>query len=458
MIAPGELVHLPNAAPIITFQAKPLYKSLLDGDIDPFNRYDDIEIAAWLLDSGRGDYPLDDLFPAYLGQSVPGDSGEICKALPLLWNVLEEQLKAQGLEKVYETIEKPLTPVLADMERNGIALDASVLHALSRDADRQLLSLQEKIYDLAGHAFNIASPKQIREVLYVKMGLPSSGKKTAITKQLSTGEDTLLELAGQGHEIAGLILKFRELAKLKGTYLDPLPALTDVSGRLHTTFRQTGTATGRLSSLNPNLQNIPVRSEMGAEVRKAFAAPEGRKLVVGDYSQIELRLLAHFSGDDLLRGAFSDGRDIHRETAARIFQVPPDAVTPAMRRGAKTIVFGLIYGMSVFGLSQALNVPREDAKVFMEAYFKQFPKVKSFMDGILEQARSDLKVTTLSGRVRRLPELKSRNFNVRTNAERMAVNAPLQGSAADIIKMAMIHVWSEGGRGDSGGAASLAGP
>jgi DNA polymerase-1 len=276
------------------------------------------------------------------------------------------------------------------------------------------------------------------------MGLTSSGKKTAITKQLSTGENTLLELAAQGHEIAGLILKFRELAKLKGTYLDPLPALADASGRLHTTFRQTGTATGRLSSLNPNLQNIPVRSEMGAEVRKAFAAPQGRRLVVGDYSQIELRLLAHFSGDDLLKRAFADGRDIHRETAARIFQVPPDDVTQQMRRSAKTIVFGLIYGMSVFGLSQALNVPRDDAKIFMEAYFKQFPKVKSFMDGILEQARSDLKVTTLSGRVRYLPELKSRNFNLRANAERMAINAPLQGSAADIIKMAMIRLWSEG--------------
>ena len=443
-LAPGELATLPSDRPIIAHAAKGLYRRLLDAGKPEALRFKDTELAAWLLDPGRGDYPLDYVGAAVLGQSVSDDPVEQVRALPHLWAALEERLEATGQTAILNEIEEPLTPVLTAMEAAGVFLDPAVLNALSREAGNEMLQIQQRAHEVVGHGVNLQSPKQLREVLYGELKLVPSGKKTTKTKEHSTNEDALKALASQGHELPGLILRFRELAKLKGTYLDPLPALTDAAGRLHTTFRQTGTATGRLSSANPNLQNIPIRTDLGAEVRKAFAAPPGRLLAVGDYSQIELRLLAHFSGDPVLKAAFEQGRDIHTRTAASIYQVPEGEVTPRQRRSAKTINFGIIYGMSAFGLSEALEVPVGEAKQFMEAYFRQFPRVKGYLDGILEEARGTLRVSTLFGRARPLPELKAKDFNVRANAERMAVNAPLQGTAADIIKKAMITLHREG--------------
>jgi DNA polymerase-1 len=443
-LAPGDLATLPADRPIIAHAAKGLYRRLFDAGKPEALQFKDTELAAWLLDPGRGDYPLDYVGAAVLGTSVPDDPAEQVQALPHLWAELEARLEATGQRTLLEDLEEPLTPVLAAMESAGVFIDPSVLQALSREAGSEMLHLQERAHELVGHGINLNSPKQLREVLYGELKLEPTGKRTTKTRQHSTNEDALKALAIQGHELPRLVLRFRELAKLKGTYLDPLPALADAAGRLHTTFRQTGTATGRISSANPNLQNIPVRTDLGAEVRKAFAAPPGRLLVVGDYSQIELRLLAHFSGDPVLKAAFEEGRDIHTRTAASMYQVPEGEVTPRQRRAAKTINFGIIYGMSAFGLSEALEIPVGEAKAFQEAYFRQFPKVKAFLDGVMEEARASLKVATLFGRVRPLPELGAKDFNVRSNAERMAVNAPLQGTAADIIKKAMIAVHREG--------------
>ncbi len=442
--APEDLAALPSDRPIITHAAKGLYRRLFDAGNPDALRFKDTELAAWLLDPGRGDYPLDDVGASALGTRVPDDPAEQVRALPHLWAALEERIESTGQKSVLEEIEEPLTPVLAAMEAAGVFLDPAVLSALSSEAGTEMLRLQERAHELVGHGINLNSPKQLREVLYGELKLEPTGKRTTKTRQHSTNEDALKALAIQGHELPRLVLRFRELAKLKGTYLDPLPALADAGGRLHTTFRQTGTATGRLSSANPNLQNIPVRTDLGAEVRKAFAAPPGRLLVAGDYSQIELRLLAHFSGDPVLKAAFEEGRDIHTRTAASMYQVPEREVTPRQRRAAKTINFGILYGMSAFGLSEALEIPVGEAKAFQEAYFRQFPKVKAFLEGVLEEARSSLKVATLFGRVRPLPELGAKDFNVRSNAERMAINAPLQGTAADIIKKAMIAVHREG--------------
>jgi len=438
------LATLPSDRPILVHGAKELYRRLLEEGKPDALRFKDTELAAWLVDPGRGDYPLDYIAAAVLGRSLSDDPAEQARTLPLLWAELEARLEATGQRAILEEIEEPLTPVLAAMEAAGVFLDPAVLNALSREAGTEMLHLHERATGLVGHAVNLNSPKQLREVLYGEMKLEPTGKKTTKTRQHSTNEDALRALTAQGHELPGLVLRFRELAKLKGTYLDPLPALADAAGRLHTTFRQTGTATGRLSSANPNLQNIPIRTDLGAEVRKAFAAPPGRLLVAGDYSQIELRLLAHFSGDPVLKAAFEAGEDIHTRTASSIYQVPESEVTPRQRRSAKTINFGIIYGMSAFGLSEALEVPVGEAKAFMEAYFRQFPRVKGYLDGVMEEARGTLKVATLFGRVRPLPELKAKDFNLRANAERMAVNAPLQGTAADIIKKAMITLHREG--------------
>ena len=443
-LPPESLAALPADRPIIVHAAKGLYRRLFDAGKAEALNFKDTELAAWLLDPGRGDYPLDAVYAAVLGTSVPDDPVEQARALPHLWAELEARLISSGQKSILEEIEEPLTPVLAAMEAAGVFLDPAVLNALSREAGIEMLHIQERAHEVVGHGVNLQSPKQLRDVLYGELNLVPSGKKTSKTKEHSTNEDALKALASQGHELPGIILRFRELAKLKGTYLDPLPALADVSGRLHTTFRQTGTATGRLSSANPNLQNIPIRTDLGAEVRKAFAAPAGRLLVAGDYSQIELRLLAHFSGDPVLKAAFEEGKDIHTRTAASIYQVPETEVTPRQRRSAKTINFGIIYGMSAFGLSESLEIPVGEAKAFQEAYFRQFPKVKAYLDGVMEEARGALRVSTLFGRVRPLPELKAKDFNLRANAERMAINAPLQGTAADIIKKAMITLHREG--------------
>jgi DNA polymerase I len=360
-------------------------------------------------------------------------------AVPLSRSLAAELAARPALEKVYREIERPLTPVLARMELAGVAIDVALLQSMSQKMETDLRALEQKIWAEAGEEFNVNSPVRLGSILFDKLGYPSL-KKTAKTKSSSTGVEVLSELSERGYPLPRLVLEFREIAKLKGTYVDALPALADPAGRVHTTFAQTVAATGRLSSIDPNLQNIPIRTAAGREIRRAFVAPAGRRLVVADYSQIELRILAHISGDTALIEAFERGLDIHRATAAKVFGVAPDLVSDEMRTAAKRINFGLLYGMGAYSLAKDLGVPTSEAKTFIEAYFAQFPSVRGCLDSVLSQAREKKEVTTVFGRVRPIPDIAASNPNVRANAERMALNAPFQGTAADIIKIAMIRL------------------
>jgi DNA polymerase I len=360
--------------------------------------------------------------------------------LPLaLWTALDATLAAAPpLRAVLDEIEQPLVPVLARMEAAGIAVDRGALAGLSAEFGERLRALEAKIHEAAGEAFNIGSPQQLGRILFEKLAYPSL-RKTAKTKAYATGSDVLEELAALGTgPVPGLVLEWRELSKLKGTYVDALPEYLARDGRIHTRYDQAVAATGRLSSNDPNLQNIPVRTEAGRHIRRAFVAPPGRLLVTADYSQIELRILADLSGDEALREVFRRGEDIHRATAARMFGVALGDVTPDQRRSAKTINFGILYGMGPFALAAQLGVSRADAKDFITAYFERFPKVRACLDGVLERARETGRTETIFGRIRPIPGLADRNHAVRANAERMAMNAPFQGSAADLIKRAMI--------------------
>jgi len=332
----------------------------------------------------------------------------------------------------------PLLHVLADMEQAGIRIDAEFFRTLQRKLAKELALIQQEIWKLAGGEFNINSTPQLREILFDRLQLP-------VLRKTKTGASTdaavLEELAAQGHELPRLLLEFRQLDKLKGTYLDPLPLQVDrESGRIHTTFAQTVAATGRLSSNDPNLQNIPIRTETGAEIRKGFIPADGCVFISADYSQIELRVLAHFSGDPAFVEAFRSGADIHRQTAAVMYQVPVEDVTPAMRAAAKTVNFATIYGIGAFALSHQLGTSVAEAKEFIEQYFLRFPDVRRYLDEQIEKARELGYVETISGRRRYIPEIQSRNYNIRQFGERAATNAPVQGSAADIIKIAMIRI------------------
>ncbi|WP_017731136.1 DNA polymerase I [Nafulsella turpanensis] len=356
---------------------------------------------------------------------------------------LEPQLKEQELLKLYQEVEAPLVDVLAEMEYNGIAIDTNALKELSVSLEADAREIEQTIYETAGETFNIGSPKQLGEILFDKLQLSDKPKKTK-TGQYATGEDILLKLAAK-HQIANDILTYRQLSKLRSTYVDALPLLISPrDGRLHTSFNQAVTATGRLSSTNPNLQNIPIRTERGREIRKAFVPRnEEFTLMAADYSQIELRIMAAFAKDESMMEAFRTGRDVHSTTAAKIFKVPLEEVDADMRRKAKTANFGIIYGISAFGLSERLSIPRKEASDIIEAYFVEFPAVKEYMDRCIEQAREKEYVETLLGRRRYLRDINSRNATVRGFAERNAINAPIQGSAADMIKLAMvsIHQW-----------------
>ena len=368
----------------------------------------------------------------WLGERASG-------TLALATRLRAEMEKRPALEKIYREIERPLTPVLARMELAGIAVDIPYLSEMSVRLEKGLRALEEKIWEEAGEQFNVNSPVKLGSVLFEKMKLPV-GRKTAKTRVSSTGVEVLNELAEAGFPIARLVIEYREISKLKGTYVDALPQLADESSRVHSSFHQTVAATGRLSSSDPNLQNIPIRTAAGREIRRAFVAPHGKKLVVADYSQIELRILAHLSGDQNLIAAFERGDDIHRATAAKIFGVSPDLVSQEMRFAAKRINFALLYGMAAFTLGRDLGVSTAEAKSYIESYFAQFPGVRGFLDGILDEARRTHEVTTIFGRVRPIPDIQASNGMVRGNAERMALNAPFQGSAADIIKIAMVRL------------------
>ncbi len=364
-----------------------------------------------------------------------GEKSDITLSLK---EVLEPELRRDpALVNIYETIEVPLIPVLARMEERGIRIDVPLLRQMSNTMGAQLADLEKRIYAEAGTEFNINSPQQLAHVLFEKLNYPVI-KKTKGTKAYSTSVDVLQELAGHGFAVPQLILQHRELHKLKSTYVDALPQLVRKDGRVHTSFNQAVAATGRLSSSDPNLQNIPIRTELGREIRKAFIADEGNVLLATDYSQVELRILAHITQDESLIETFRRGADIHRATASKIFNVPESQVTVDQRRAMKTINFGVLYGMSAFRLSNELNISGSQAKDFIEAYFARYPKIQEYLDRTLEEARGTGKVTTLFGRVRYIPEIHNRSFTVRGNAERMATNAPIQGTAADILKLAMI--------------------
>ena len=356
-----------------------------------------------------------------------------------LHTILFEKIKADDkLDFVYERIDMPVLPVLFRMERNGVLLDAAKLEAQSHELGKEMLAIEQKAYAAAGQPFNLGSPKQIQEILFDRQKLPV--RKKTPSGQPSTDEDVLAELA-LDHPLPKLILEYRSLSKLKSTYTDKLPRNVDAStGRVHTTYSQTTAVTGRLASNDPNLQNIPIRTPQGRRIREAFVAPPGSRIVSADYSQIELRIMAHLSSDDGLLGAFAADRDIHQATASEVFGTPLDAVTADQRRSAKAVNFGLIYGMSAFGLSKQLGIPRGTAQEYIDLYFARYPGVKRYMEETRAQARSQGYVETVFGRRLYLPDINSRNKQFQQAAERAAINAPMQGTAADIIKRAMIAV------------------
>ena len=348
-------------------------------------------------------------------------------------------LQDYNMLTLYYQIDLPLTYVLYDMEKEGVRVDGNDLANYSIELGGKIDEIEQKIYDQVGETFNINSPKQLGEILFEKMGL-KGGKKTKTG--YSTAADVLEKLAAD-YPVVADILEYRALTKLKSTYADGLVSYIDENSRIHTSFNQMITATGRLSSTEPNLQNIPMRTEMGRMIRKVFKAKEGCVLVDADYSQIELRILAHCSNDQELIAAYQSGTDIHRITASKVFHVPLDEVTSLQRRNAKAVNFGIVYGISSFGLSQDLSINRKEAEEYIQAYFAQYPKVKTFLDETVEHAQKDGYVTTMFGRRRPLPEILSSNFMQRSFGKRVAMNAPIQGTAADIMKKAMIRVWEE---------------
>ena len=398
--------------------------------------YRTIHIEELLGHKGRGQKTMADLPPADVYRYACEDADITLR----LKEVLEKELKQAGAEALLRDVEMPLVPVLVNLESNGVRIDTEALRQTSAHFTNRLRDIEQDIYRLAGEVFNIASPRQVGEVLFDRLKIDAKPKKTK-TGQYVTSEEVLESLRGR-HEIVGKILEHRGLKKLLGTYVDALPQLINPrTGRIHTSFNQAVTATGRLSSSNPNLQNIPVRDDNGKEIRKAFIPDDGCTFFSADYSQIELRIMAHLSQDPNMIEAFAEGHDIHAATAAKIYHVPLDQVTPDMRRKAKTANFGIIYGISVFGLAERMGVSRQEAKELIDGYFATYPQVKAYMDHSIEVARQQGFVETIFHRKRFLPDISSRNATVRGYAERNAINAPIQGSAADIIKVAMACIY-----------------
>ena len=441
----------------MTHGAKELCRTLLAEGIAPSGFVFDTEVAAYLLAPADGSYDLEKLGMTYFNHQFPkaadyladGAFGPLadlgtsagaflshCALVAALEPVLTGRLKELGMWELYQTVELPLCSVLAEMEQEGFLIDRKALAEFGDMLSGRIQTAQKNIFDLAGEKFNINSTQQLGRILFDQLGLPPVKKtKTGY----STNADVLDKLRGS-HPIIGEILEYRQLTKLKSTYADGLGKVIAPDGRIHTCFQNTVTATGRLSSTEPNLQNIPIRTELGAQLRKMFVAPAGRVLVDADYSQIELRLLACMAGDRAMIDGFNSGEDIHRITASQVFGVPQEEVTPQMRRSAKAVNFGIVYGISPFSLSQDIGVTVAQAKEYMEKYFQHYSGVRSYMDGVVARARADGYVTTLFARRRWVPELKSSNFNTRSFGERVALNAPIQGTAADIIKVAMIRV------------------
>jgi DNA polymerase-1 len=427
--------------------------------------YDDTMLLSYALDAGRngpGGHGMDELSTRHLGHKpipfkevagtgksqlrfdqVPIDkattyAAEDADVTLRLWQVLKPRLIAEGMVTVYETLERPMAPVLAEMENRGIAVDRAILSRLSGDFAQKMARLEAEIFEVAGERFNIGSPKQLGDILFGRMNLPG-GKKTK-TGAWATDANILEDLAAAGHELPRVMLEWRQVSKLKSTYTDALQSHLDAAGRVHTCFSLASTTTGRLSSTEPNLQNIPVRTEDGRRIRAAFVAEAGNSLVSADYSQIELRLLAHMADVPALTRAFRDGLDIHAITASEVFGVPVEGMEPQVRRRAKAVNFGIIYGISPFGLANQIGSSREEAREIIDRYFKRFPGIRDYMEETKRFAREHGYVTTLFGRRCHYPEINTRNHSLRSFYERAAINAPIQGTAADIIRRAMIRM------------------
>ena len=410
---------------------KDIMRLLLDEGLSAEGFVFDTSLAGYLLAATDSDYSEERLSMRYLGSEKHG-----AEALWALYPVMGAKLHELGMDKLYYSAELPLCRVLADMERVGFYVDRKELYDFGESLNAGIAALQASIWEYAGGEFNINSPKQLGEVLFDRLMLPS-GKKTKTG--WSTNADVLEKLRGK-HPIIENVLDYRMLTKLKSTYADGLLKVISDDGRIHTNFQMTVTATGRLSSTEPNLQNIPVRKKLGAQIRSMFVAAQGMCLVDADYSQIELRLLAHISGDETMKKAFSCGEDFHTVTASNVFGVPLSEVTPTLRSRAKAVNFGIVYGISAFSLAQDIGVPQSEAKAYMEAYLEKYHGVREYMKTVVEKAKADGYVATLYGRRRELPELKSTNFNTRSFGERVALNMPIQGTAADIMKLAMVAV------------------
>lgn len=429
---------------LITYSIKDSYEML--GEYR--DNFEDIELLAYLSDSLKGDYPISYIASMYC-EAYYEDEKELkkdsvkyastkCEIALNSFKVLSEKVESLGMGRLYREIEMPLSYVLYMMEKEGVLVDENALRKFSQELSVQISELEKKIYELSGEEFNINSPKQLGEILFEKLKLPY-GKKTKTG--YSTAADVLEKLSAES-EVVKYILEYRGLTKLKSTYADGLTQFIDKTGRIHTHFNQTITATGRISSTEPNLQNIPIRTELGSELRKVFYPKDGCVFIDADYSQIELRLMAHMSEDEKLIDAYRSNKDIHRSTASKVFHVPFDEVTDIQRRNAKAVNFGIIYGISSYGLSQDLSISMSEAKEYISEYFEEFPKVKAFMDKLVSDARESGYAKTLFDRIRPIPELKSSNFMQRSFGERVAMNAPIQGTAADIMKIAMIKIFN----------------
>ncbi len=404
--------------------------------------HDEPMLFSYLLDPTYASHELEDVALRRFNLKLSGSVAEAADVTGRLASILRKEVEDAGLLKVYDQIDLPLVPVLARMESAGVNIDCDVLAKMSKRLEKEVAAKAKEIYELAGTEFNIGSPKKLAEVLYDKLQLPLPVKYGR--GKTRTTEAAVLEELALTHEVPRKVIEYRQLSKLKSTYVDALPQLCHPqTGRLHTTFGQTNTATGRLSSTDPNLQNIPIRTELGREIRAAFTAAKGCVLLSADYSQIELRLLAHFSQDPLLLEAYQRGDDIHTLTASRVFGVPPLMIDAEHRRRAKAVNFGIVYGLSAFGLSQQIGIEQSEAKKFIANYFETYKGVRRFIDRTLEECRREKKVRTLFGRVRPIADIDSKNPNMRGFAERTAVNTPLQGTAADLIKIAMIRIDEE---------------
>jgi DNA polymerase-1 len=439
---------------VISYQTKQTYKYLRILNIDPQVQFFDIQTAHYLIQPERS-HQLSHLTESYLEYTllnIPNSPtvnqivSIACEKVELyqpLYQVLTKELKESQLEKLFYKMEMPLSNILGEMELQGIRLDSEILKESSEQITREIEDLENKIFEYAGVTFNLASPKQLGEVLFEKLRIIENAKLTK-TKQYQTGEEVLQKLVNK-HPIVQLVLDWRTLSKLKSTYLDALPDLVNPkTGKIHTTFQQTVTATGRLSSTNPNIQNIPIRTDRGKEIRKAFtASSEDYQLVSADYSQIELRVVASVAEDQNMIQAFRNGEDIHTATAAKVFHIAIDEVTAEQRRYAKTVNFGIIYGISAFGLSDRLRIPQAESRELIANYNKSFPQIEQYMTDVIEFARKHGYVETLMGRRRYIRDINSSNGLIRKNMERNAINAPIQGTAADIIKVAMIHIDQE---------------